>query len=105
MQKNITGNARRQYQHLQTDPLIDTYMQWMAIEHANQMADESREDMYRFTDHLLKQDVSPCEAEYPEEIEVTYEREPIDPTVFNASVTIICIIGGCIIGFVAWLIN
>ena len=101
MNRNITGKARRQYQSITTPPISDDYVSDLLREMAK---------LDDFDARNLTPDVSPCESEYPDEVHVSYEREPVGKDVVMGVFRIVyaVLMAGTIIAglwFVAWLMG
>ena len=93
MQKNITGKARRQYQSITQPPISDAHV-------SDLLREMARLDNFN-AENLMSSDTAPCESEYPDEIEVTYEREPIAKgVVHSAGIVVVCIVLGFILAVI-----
>ena len=93
MNRNIKGKAKQQYQSITKPPVTDDYV-------SDLLRNMARLDNFDAT-NLMSSDTAPCEAEYPDEIHVSYEREPIAKgVVHSAGIVCICIVLGFVLAVI-----
>lgn len=93
MQRNITGKARRQYANLTTPPVTDDYV-------SDLLRHMAKLDQYN-AENLMSSDTAPCEMEYPDEVHVSYEREPVAKgIVHSAGIVVVCIVLGFVLAVI-----